>query len=303
MSASAFTQWIDGPSGRLFAIVHAPDANLNNGAVILMPSAGQDSRVGPQRIYLKAARRFVAEGFTTIRLDLSGTGDSATPNPAIHLDSHSTDDVKAGIEWIRQNLHPEKTFLVALCAGARVAIRYAAEDANIDGLVAWSVPTLSEGDSPYLNSEGVKNAVKSRKLFTLQWWKNRWKYGASELVDVANALTQRVFSVFGLTRESYFMRCLDKYLANRRPARFIFGSLDRVLCDEFRERFKSVPEGTTEPQCFSILPEGVHTLASLDAQDAAISLSTKWLKTQIRHSANESAVDAKSEVEGTSFAA
>jgi hypothetical protein len=61
MSGSVYPVWIDSSAGNLFAIVHEPEDEKRNGAVIVMPSAGQDVRVGPQRIYLKAAWLFARE--------------------------------------------------------------------------------------------------------------------------------------------------------------------------------------------------------------------------------------------------
>lgn len=277
MSAKMYARWIDSQTGRLFAIVHEPDPLLDNGCAVVMPSAGQDSRVGPQRIYLHAARRLVAEGFRVVRVDLSGTGDSATPNPKIHLDSHKAEDVEAAVEWVRKSWGTAEVYLVALCAGARVALRYAAHDPDIAGVVAWSVPTLSEGDTPYLNVQGMRRAFASKKLLTMAWWKNRFKYGFRELGMMANSLYESLCRLIGFERESWFIRCMDKYLSEGRPAQFLFGSLDDILCEEFAERFPNVPRDTMGNQCYSIIPEGVHTLATLDVQHEAIELSVEWL--------------------------
>lgn len=282
MSAKMYPVWIDSPAGKLFAIVHEPEPHLDNHTALLMPSAGQDNRAGPQRIYLKAARRFAAAGFRVVRLDLAGTGDSDTDNPKIHLDSHSTKDVEAAVRWIRKTWGSKNLFLVALCAGARVSMRYAASDGGITGVVAWSVPTLSEGDAPYLNAQGMKRAL-SRRLLTVAWWKNRWKYGFKELGQIGSSLLERLYAAFGKKREPYFIKCMDRYLHDGRPVQFIYGSLDKILCDEFQERFPTVPNGKLERQCFWILPDAVHTLSTLEAHEAAIEMSQDWLKERISH--------------------
>jgi alpha-beta hydrolase superfamily lysophospholipase len=282
MNAKVYAVWIDNPAGKLFAMVHEPEPEVDNHTTLLMTSAGQDSHSGPQRIYLKAARRFAAAGFRVVRLDLAGTGDSMADNPKkIALDSHSTKDVEAAVRWIRKTWGKESLYLVALCAGARVAIRYAANDSSIRGVVAWSVPTLSQGDVPYLNTQGVKRALFSKRLLTAAWWKNRWKYGFVELGKVGDALVTRLYTMFGMKRESYFIKCMDRYLRDGRPAHFIYGSLDKIICEEFQQRFAAVPNGKLERQCYWILPGAVHTLSTLEAHDAAIEMSQNWLMHRI----------------------
>ena len=163
---------------------------------------------------------------------------------------------------------------------------------RIVGVVAWSVPTLSEGNTPYLNIQGVRRAFASRKLLTATWWKNRSKHGITEIRTVATSLFDRVCARFGVKREPFFIRCLDKYLSDGRSARFMFGSLDKVLCEEFAQRFPGVSGDTTADQSYSIIPEGVHTLATCDAQQLAISQSAEWLIRHQRATAANSGTDA-----------
>ena len=281
--------WIDGPGGKLFAIVHDPDPSNDLRKSILMLSAGQDSRTGPQRLYVRAARRFASAGFTVVRLDLSGTGDSLAENSKIFLDSHSVEDVDAGVRWVRDSFDTGVPYLVALCAGARVALRYAAHHQEIPGVVAWSVPTTSEGDTPYLNTQGAKKALASRKLLTAVWWKNRWKYGLKEIGQISNALLNRIYASLGIRRESYFVRCMDKYLSDQRPAFFMFGALDNIVCSDFEERFPSVPEGNQHEQGYRIIPEAVHALSSVAAHQSAIEASLEWLQYRVAVDVGESA--------------
>jgi pimeloyl-ACP methyl ester carboxylesterase len=294
LNGNVYPAWIEGPTGKLFAMVHEPKPAVDNGEIIIMPSAGQDSRVGPQRIYYKAARRFAAEGFRVIRLDLAGVGDSVAKGPKIHLDSHSTKDVDAGVRWAKQRWRVDGVYLVALCAGARVSMRYAAHAGSVRGVVAWSVPTLSEGDQPYLNVQGAKKALLSKKLLTAAWWKNRWKYGLKEIGEVLSSLIARIADALGVSREPYAVRCIDKYLKDDRPIQFIFGSLDAILCEEFVERFPEVPESRQAAQGYWIIPDAVHSLSTLDAHEAAIEMSANWLAERIRTTATRNAAADRS---------
>jgi pimeloyl-ACP methyl ester carboxylesterase len=283
--STEFPTWIDCPAGKMFAIVHEPDPQIDNGTAIVMPNAGQDSRTGPQRIYVRAARHFAAAGFRVVRLDLPGTGDSRADNPKIALDSHAAENVSAGVHWAIDRWGVKNLYLVALCAGARAAFRYAAHDSVVDGVVAWSVPTLSDGGTPYLNAQGMKRAFSSGSLFTAAWWKNRRENGIREIRQFSTMLFVRLKNALGLKRESYFIRCLDKYLKEGRPAQFLFGSLDKIICSDFAERFPQVQTARLERQGVWIIPDAVHALSSVAAHEAAIELSRSWIEHRIGVSA------------------
>jgi pimeloyl-ACP methyl ester carboxylesterase len=279
--STVYPTWIDCPAGKLFAIVHEPDPQTDNGTAIVMPNAGQDSRTGPQRIYVKAARDFASAGFRVVRLDLPGTGDSLADNPKIALDSHAAENLSAGVHWAVDHWGVKNLYLVALCAGARAAFRYAAHDSIVDGVVAWSVPTLSNGGTPYLNAQGVKKALTSRSLLTAAWWKNRRENGIKELRQFSTILFERFKNAVGIKRESYFIRCLDKYLTDGRPAQFLFGGLDKIICADFAERFPEIQTARLDRQGVWVIPDAVHALSSLAAHEAVIEMSRNWIEHRI----------------------
>lgn len=297
--STEYPTWIDCPAGRMFAIVHEPDPQTDNGTAIVMPNAGQDSRTGPQRIYVKAARNFSAAGFRVVRLDLPGTGDAVADNPKIALDSHAAENVSAGVHWAIDRWQVDKLYIVALCAGARAAFRYAANDRVVDGVVAWSVPTLSDGGTPYLNAQGVKKAFSSGSLFTAAWWKNRRENGLREIRQVSTMLFERLKDALGLRRESLAIRCIDKYLKDGRPAQFLFGGLDKIICSDFAERFPEVQTARLERQGVWIIPDTVHALSTLPAHEAAIELSRSWIEHRIGVSPAASA-DERARMSGMS---
>ena len=276
--SNEYPVWIDSPAGKFFAIVHEPDPQADNGTAIVMPNAGQDNRTGPQRLYVRAARNFAAAGFRVVRLDLPGTGDSLADNPKIALDSHAAENVSAGVHWTVDRWGVKSLYLVALCAGARAAFRYAAHDKVVDGIVAWSIPTTSDGGTPYLNTQGMKKAFSSGSFFTVAWWKNRRENGLRELRQVSTMLYERIRDALGLKREPWAIRCMDRYLKDGRPVQFLFGSLDKIICSDFTERFPNVPSARMERQCVSVIPDAVHALSSLAAHEEAIELARSWIE-------------------------
>lgn len=277
MSESKYPVWIKSPAGQLFAIVHEPDESTRNGAVVVMPSAGQDVRAGPQRIYLKAARRLIREGFCVVRLDLAGVGDSATKNRKFFLDSHSTKDLDACIRWATQFLRPEAVYLVGLCAGANVAFRYAAGSKHVSGIVAWSVP-MSRGDlATHPNFQGTRPVSSPGTPPSSCRRKNPSTPRTGETATTGRLQKNGCANTLDFGREPYAVKCMDRYLRSGRPAQFVYGSLDKTLYEKFSARFPEVPSGHSGNQCVFVIPEGIHTLATIPAQQAAISMALDWL--------------------------
>src|SRR6185437_14447214 len=64
----------------LFGIVSGPpDGTPNHLPFIVMLNTGSTYRVGPHRFYVSLARQLAAKGFSCLRMDLCGLGDSITP--------------------------------------------------------------------------------------------------------------------------------------------------------------------------------------------------------------------------------
>ena len=67
-----------GSDASLAAVVTDPEpgAGAPQAPAVLWLSAGFLHRVGPNRLYVTMARRLAALGFTSVRFDFSGIGDS-----------------------------------------------------------------------------------------------------------------------------------------------------------------------------------------------------------------------------------
>ncbi len=256
-----------------------------------MLNAGQLSRVGPQRLYVKAARRWVEEGIAVLRLDLAGVGDSEAENTEIHFDNHSPDEVAAAIRYLRERLNPESLFIQGLCAGARTAIRSAAEDERITGILAWSCPIYSAGEgspqSPFQTPDHTTDwsardsfskflsSFTKFKFFTWKWWRNRIVHGAGELRQLGRAIKHMIVGSEEVTNP--FLAAADRCLDKGRNVLFIFGERDRMPLEEFQQRFANVPESELKSQGYWIVPNGTHTFSSFDAQETVIGISGAWM--------------------------
>lgn len=112
--------------------------------VIVFISAGLLHDVGPYSLYVEMARRYARSGFTSLRMDLGGIGNSQPDNSTSAEDAH-VDDVIAAMNFL-ENRHGHRRFILCgLCSGAENAHRAAVRDSRVTGLLlleGYIFPTL-----------------------------------------------------------------------------------------------------------------------------------------------------------------
>ena len=109
-----------GEQGRLFGILSSPSRALRRHTGILLVNSGAVYRVGPNRLYVSLARQWAGLGYTVLRMDIGGLGDS----PALQADGenrpyspHAVADVAAGMAALRSE-GVEHVVVGGLCSGA-----------------------------------------------------------------------------------------------------------------------------------------------------------------------------------------
>jgi pimeloyl-ACP methyl ester carboxylesterase len=291
--------WIDGPFGKLFAVVHRPPAETCSSPCIIMLNAGYISRVGPQRLYVTAARRWADQGFTCLRVDLAGVGDSQAENDAPHFDAHFPEEVIATVNYAVRDLEATSVYLVGMCAGARVAIKAAARCDMVNGVVAWSCPTLTSAtsmpSSPYEDQTNISDwqardvlkrlaeSILQLKFLRPAWWSRRIGHWSSEVTEFLLALKRFVFRT--KVRGNPYLDAVDKLLHTGRNVFFVFGECDPLPLGEFRSMYGTIPQSTELSQACHVIPDATHTFNEVDSQRAALSASTDWLRARVMNSA------------------
>ncbi|MCX4545600.1 alpha/beta hydrolase [Streptomyces sp. NBC_01565] len=121
------------PDGTLLAyrVTGDNDAHADATPVICLPGGPTDSRYLGDLGGLSAHRRLAT-------LDPRGTGRSAAADPASYRCDRLVDDVEA----LRRHLGPDRIDLLAHCAGANVAVRYAARHPERVGRLALITPSV-----------------------------------------------------------------------------------------------------------------------------------------------------------------
>jgi pimeloyl-ACP methyl ester carboxylesterase len=126
-----------GEGGRLFGILTLPSMPprvAQELPVFVFLSAGLLHRVGPARLHVQLARELARMGFSSLRVDLAGTGDSP-PRPGLTNHESVSADHNGIVRVIDSRLGRLPLVLAGLCSGADNAIRLTPEDPRVIGMV------------------------------------------------------------------------------------------------------------------------------------------------------------------------
>ncbi len=103
-------------------------------AVVFL-NAGLLHRIGPHRLYVRMAREMANKGFSSLRFDLSGIGDSPSRTDGLPLRAAALHDVQDALDFLAQTRELSSFILIGLCSGADLALRVALADNRVVGAV------------------------------------------------------------------------------------------------------------------------------------------------------------------------
>lgn len=177
-------------SGRLVGIMTAPSKRPDYGpgpAVILLNS-GIIHRVGPGRICVKIARELAAAGFTTLRFDFSGMGDSLVRHDALPFEKSAVEEVQHAMNFLQVKAGSDWFILVGGCSGAYLSLETACHDPRVTGAILINFPiTLDGDDSPELADRTAFDYYCNVAPFNFQSWR-KFLTGRTNYLKVLRAI-------------------------------------------------------------------------------------------------------------------
>jgi pimeloyl-ACP methyl ester carboxylesterase len=126
-----------GAGGRLLGIVTLPPQRRDDAPACLFLNAGVVHRIGPHRINVKIARALAEIGIASIRIDLSGLGDSAPAPGAVHSGEQTVLDLQDAMAHLEQTLGIRRFIVFGLCSGSVHAYWLAQKDERIVGVTMF----------------------------------------------------------------------------------------------------------------------------------------------------------------------
>ncbi len=135
---------LDGPFGRLEALLNSGAANATHAALVCHPHPMFGGTMHNKVVFhaMKALNSF---GFPVLRFNFRGTGLSAGEHDH---GAGETDDVRAALDWLDREFHLPLIF-AGFSFGAAIGLRAACGDERVRAVIGLGVPLNSVDERSY----------------------------------------------------------------------------------------------------------------------------------------------------------
>ena len=138
-------------------------ASANRPAIVIL-NTGIIHRVGHHRMFVTMSRALGAVGYTVLRFDFSGIGDSSPRYDGLSLVDACMAEIREALDWLERDGAASRMILIGLWSGADHAVLYGHTDPRIVGLVLMD-PSIPPTLRYYVHYIG-------RRLRRLRSWFN-----------------------------------------------------------------------------------------------------------------------------------
>lgn len=150
-----------GPERNLLGILTSPTQANPQAPACLLLNVGVTHRVGPRRLNVKLARQLAGMGVYSLRLDLSGIGDSAAAQSRASFREQSIQDLKSAMDLVEKETGIRRFAVLGICSGASNGYWLAQTDTRVVGLLMFDGFTF-----PTFKTQMLHDWVRLR---TLHW--------------------------------------------------------------------------------------------------------------------------------------
>jgi uncharacterized protein len=136
--------FLEGPAGRLEALLNAGAANATHAALVCHPHPLYGGTLHNKVVFhtMKALNSF---GFPTLRFNFRGTGLSQGEHDN---GIGELDDVRAALDWLDQEFHLPLLF-AGFSFGAAVGLRAGCPDQRVKAVIGLGIPVLPADERTY----------------------------------------------------------------------------------------------------------------------------------------------------------
>lgn len=187
-----------GSDDRVFGILCRPRRASGSGVAALLLHEGSSHHIGNGRAYVAMARRLAAAGVASLRMDLSGMGDSPAGHDrrSPYFDPGRLAEAASGVDRLVAEGY-DRVAAFGLCSGAHLAFQLGVADERIAGIYLINLPKFvwqyGEDIRPYTRDS--KRTVRSylRSLRNAGTYR-RVLRGDGDLIGIARVLTRRALA-------------------------------------------------------------------------------------------------------------
>ncbi|MFC1333617.1 MAG: alpha/beta fold hydrolase [gamma proteobacterium symbiont of Clathrolucina costata] len=299
---------------KLYGILEQPETTVKDTAILLL-SPGIKMRVGPHRMYNKLSKVLVDKGFTVLRYDFYGLGDSeGALDQKILVDVYNSiqngryiDDTIDAMDWLGATYNIDKFVLGGLCGGAITGMLAGSADERVKGLIALGLINVFEGGEDNFSkfvTEGQLEDLKKgyiRKLTDIDSWK-RIITLKSDFRTIFKILFKPIRVIYNSIRENLTASSKNKIefvhdessntnprfaptffsmLQQSKKMLLVYSGGDRLLW-EFKEKFENIYKSHLSDYShiyeLHTIPDANHILSLSEWEESMHKLVEEWLQ-------------------------
>jgi pimeloyl-ACP methyl ester carboxylesterase len=236
---------------------------------VLFLNAGVIHRIGPHRLHVNLARDFAARGVTSLRIDLSGIGDSRPVPGSLSFRQSSVADAKTAMDWLRAETGLSQFVLFGLCSGADNAIATALADERVVGLVLLDPPA-------YVTPQARMRKVAAR-VQNVGWGTAVANWGAGLVRRTLNGSRSEIAGGREVPPIPEYRQQLTALVERNVSILAVFSGSLRERYNHPEQLFELFPElrGRVDLAYF---PTANHMFTEFEAQAALMATVTPWVE-------------------------
>jgi pimeloyl-ACP methyl ester carboxylesterase len=150
---------------RLFGVL-SENMRLHSGTGIILANAGSVHTVGPGRAHVELAREWAALGFSVLRLDIGGVGDSNARPGAVDnhpYPDHAVEDIASAARWMIDRARVSRVIVAGLCSGAHASFHAGLRVHGLAGIVVINPIVFYWNPACALDVSAWMNYYESRR--------------------------------------------------------------------------------------------------------------------------------------------
>ena len=284
----------------LFGVLTEPE-EPGNGVGVLLIQGGDTVNVSlhRNRLAVRLARSLAADGYTCLRFDFHGLGESSGDIGTLHLHNPFTEDAVAAAEVLHQS-GIDDLVLVGACFSARTALSSAPLIRGVRAVVMATPPVAGYGRDDAMAerlsrewswSDFVRKAARLETLANLARPSHRQAYSRFARSKLRGARRPAGGDPTLRWVSPMLLDPLDTMVQNDVPVLVVFGDKDPLLGEWQRAsagRLGRILERAGDLiEVVDDLPGVVHGFLGVDVQDRFLALTTDWIGATVPTSATD----------------
>lgn len=279
-------------SNALVGVLTEPDAEqrLADAPAVLFLNAGLLHRVGACRFHVRVARALAPAGFTSLRFDFSGNGDSEPRKDGLSFEQASVSEAQEAMSYLEKTRGAKSFVLIGLCSGADMAYETALVDTRVEAigqLDAYAYRTWRF----YVHRYGPR-------LLRAQSWRNVLTRSVKKLLHAnqggggLDEEDKKNLSISPYAREfppKEKVAAGLKTLVDRKVRFFNFFSNDYYMYrTQYRDCFREIKFG--DQLRLEFIPGADHLVSRLSDQQYLVTAMAEWVRSLYRAAAQPGSI-------------